>query len=106
MNKDNVIESLEKLGYKYSTEYYDDGKPMTYKFTQQDPRDLESSWIISIEDHHGDLDVDDWIIYCGYHDPEQKDFDSRQIDTAGAVEFEAMQLIMAFIEEIRKEDQK
>ena len=104
MDKDNIIMSLERLGYKYSIKYYDDGTPMTYTFTQQDKMDPEASWVVSIENHHGDLDVDDWVIYCSYNDPEQKDWDGNQIDIQGAVEYEAMRLIMAFIEkEIAKE---
>lgn len=105
-NKDDIIKSLEKLGYKYSIKYYDDGKPMSYVFTQQDKNNPECSWFISIEDHHGELDVDDWVIYCYYHDPEQKDWDGHQIDIHGAVEFEAMRLIMEFVEKTIKEENK
>ena len=95
-----IIDEMENLGYRYCVKRWPNGTAMTYKFELSDKQDPKSSWIISIEDHHGEPDIDDWLIYCCYHDPEQKDWDGIQIDIGGAVEFKAMKLIIEFIEEL------
>ena len=53
MTKSEIINQLEKLGYKYHTKYYADKTIMTHSFVCLDTSDPESAWIISIEDHHG-----------------------------------------------------
>lgn len=100
--KDKIIEQLEKLGYKYRTELYDDGTICTHKFICPDFCWKDSYWEVSIEDHTED-GGEDWFIYVSYHDPNHKDLDGNQIDTSGCVELEAMKLIVEFTEILKKE---
>lgn len=106
MTKEEIINKLSsEFGYSYNDVLWPDGTVMTHKFTIADNHDSESTWIISIEDHHGERpDVDDFLIFCGYHDPEQKDWYGHQIDICGAVEYEVMKLIVEFTEILKKEE--
>lgn len=103
--KDKIIERLEKLGYEYSTGLYDDGTIMTYKFKRPDCMRDGCYWEVSVEDHTED-DGEDWLIFVKYHDPDQKEWDGRQIDISGCVEFEAMKLIVEFTEILKKGDKE
>ena len=96
-----IIEQLEKLGYKYRTELYDDGTVMTRVFECLDCMQGGCYWEVAIEDHTEDRE-NDWLIYVKYHDPDLKDWDGHQIDTFGCVEFEAMKLIVEFTEILKK----
>ena len=99
--KDKIIEQLEKLGYEYSTELYDDGTICTYRFRCPDCMQDDCYWEIAIEDHTKD-DGKDWLIFVRYHDPDEKDWFGHQIDISGCVEFEAMKLIVEFTELLKK----
>lgn len=101
--KDKIIEQLEKLGYGYSTSLYDDGTICTYRFIRPDCMVKNCYWEIKIEDHTDD-DNKDWLIFVGYHDPDQNDWFGNQIDISGCVEFEAMKLIVEFAEILKEED--
>jgi len=97
-----IIEKLKSMGWTYEEKLWRDGSVMTYIFKLQDDNDEESYWEVSIEDHHGEIGADDWIIYSSYHDPEQKDWDGHQIDTHGAVEYKAMKLFVMFVDTLEE----
>ena len=104
MTKEEIILKLKEQGYEYKPLFWPDGSVMTHKFVIIDTRDPECSWTVSIEDHHDELpNVDDWLIYCSYHNPEEKDWFGHQIDTQGAVEYKAMKLIIEFVDILDKE---
>ena len=99
-----VVKKLEAMGWTYKPLHYDDGKIMTHSFTLPDEFDKGSYWKVSIEDHHNELDADDWIIYSSHHDPDNKDwFGDQMDDTPGAVAYEAMKLFITFIDILKIE---
>lgn len=98
-----IIEKLKSIGWTYEEKLWCDGSVMTYIFKLQDANNKESYWEVSIEDHHGDIDADDWIIYSSYHDPEQKDWAGNQIDTHGAVDYKVMKLFVMFVDTLEEE---
>lgn len=100
--KDKIIEQLEKLGYEYSTKLWADGTVMVYLFKRPDCMRDGCYWEVSIENHTHD-DGGDWLIFVKYHDPDEKDWFGKQRDISGCVEFEAMKLIIEFIEIVKKE---
>ena len=101
--KDEIVKQLEKLGYLYSTKLWDDGTVCTHKFIRHDCMRDECYWEVAIEDHTDD-DGEDWLMFVSYHDPDQKDWEGRQIDISGCVEFETMKLIVEFTEILKKEE--
>lgn len=101
--KFEITEKLHKLGYEYKTRLWDDGTICTHKFIRQDCMRDSCYWEVAIEDHTDD-DGEDYLIFVSYHDPDQKDWDGRQIDISGCVEFEAMKLIVEFTEILKKEN--
>ena len=103
--KFTITEELYKLGYEYRTRLWDDGTICTHKFIRPDCMRDGCYWEVAIEDHTDD-DGEDWLIFVGYHDPDQKDWEGRQIDISGCVEFEAMKLIVEFIEILKKGDEE
>lgn len=98
-----ITEELYKLGYEYRTSLWDDGTICTHKFIRHDCMRDGCYWEVAIEDHTDD-DGEDWLIFVRYHDPDQKDWEGRQIDVSGCVEFEAMKLIVEFTEILKKEE--
>lgn len=102
MKKREIIEELDDLGYEYRTKLWDDGTVCTHKFICHDLVREGCYWEVAIEDHTED-DEKDYLIYVSYHDPDQKDWEGRQIDSPGCVEFEAMKLIVEFMEILRRE---
>lgn len=103
MKRKEILDKIKAIGWEYEEKYWHDGSVMTYKFKLRDMLNKESYWVVSIEDHHGDIDADDWIIYSCYYDPEQKDWDGNQIEFQGAVEYSTMKLIMDFVSVIDEE---
>ena len=101
-SKFRICEELHKLGYEYSTRLWDDGTICTHKFICHGCIRDGSYWEVAIEDHTDD-DSGDWLIFVRYHDPYQKDWEGRQIDISGCVEFEVMKLIVEFTEILKKE---
>lgn len=100
--KDEIIEKLEKLGYMYRTRLWADGTVMTYMFKRPDCLRKGCYWEVSVEDHTVD-DGGDWLIFVKYHDPDETDWFGKQRDISGCVEFEAMKLIVEFVEILKKE---
>jgi len=95
-----VVKKLEDMGWTYKPLYYDDKEGIeTYSFTLPDKFDKEAYWKVLIEDHHNEVDVDDWTIYSSHHDPDDKNWFGEQLeDTPGAIECEAMRLFVTFID--------
>lgn len=102
-SKFRICKDLHKLGYEYRTKLWGDGTVCTHEFIRPDCMRDGCYWKVAIEDHTDD-DGEDWLIYGGYHDPDQKDWEGRQIDILGCVEFEAMKLIVEFTEILKKEE--
>ena len=100
--KDKIIEQLEKLGYEYRTELYDDGTICTHKFIRPDCIRNDCYWEVAVENHTDD-DGEDWLIFVSYHDPDEKDWFGNQSNISGCVEFEVMKLIVEFTEILKKE---
>lgn len=105
MQKEEIIKLLEEeFGFVYESLLWPDGSVMTHKFICKDRHDPEAAWIVSIEDHHDERpDVDDFVIYSYYHDPETKDWYGHQIDICGAIEYKVMKLIVAFVDILEAE---
>lgn len=101
--KDKIVEQLEKLGYEYKPFRHPKAWFCTHKFIRPDCMRDGCYWEVAIEDHTDD-DGEDWLIFVSYHDPSQKDWDGHQIDISGCVEFEAMKLIVEFVENLKKGD--
>ena len=99
-----ILEKIRSLGWLYEQKLWPDGSVMTYIFKLEDKKTAGAYWKISIEDHHDDIDTDDWIIYSSYHDPQQKDWDGHQIDTFGAVEYKAMKLFVMFVDTLEDKE--
>lgn len=101
--KEQIIKMLKTRGWTYEEKYWSDGSVMTWIFKQLDTCNKDAYWMVSIEDHHDDGDWDDWFIYTCYHDPNEIDWDGRQIDTSCCVEYQEMKLIMEFVDTLDKE---
>lgn len=103
MKRKEILDKIKALGWEYEEKYWDDGSVMVYMFKLHDAMEAENYWEVSIEDHHDEGDVNDWIIFSSYHDSKEKDWYGRQIDTLAAVEYSTMKLIMDFVSVIDEE---
>lgn len=102
-----VVKKLEAMGWSYEPLYHDDGEIMTYSFKLPDKFDKDSYLEVQIEDHHNGVDVDDWIIYSSYYDPDNKNWFGEQMDDIpGTVAYEAMKLFVTFIDILKIERER
>ena len=98
MTKEEVIKMLVKRGWSYKIDSDKNGEVISYAFSQIDKNDLDATWNVWIEDHHNDIDVDDWVIYSGYFAPHNKDWFGDISNTMGAIHYEDMKIFCHFIQ--------
>ena len=98
--KERIINLIESKGYTYVK------IDSSHEFRCKDKYDENCYFYVLIEDHHGERDVDDILIYSGYKDSSVKDWYGDHIDQPGAVEYDVMRLIMSFVDILDKERRK
>lgn len=98
----NVIKQLEDMGYSYSIDFFDISKKniIGYTFTLEDNGD---AFIVHIEDHRDDPNINDFLIWSALKSGE-KDWFGNLIKTEGCVEYSAMKLIIEFIDILKGEN--
>jgi hypothetical protein len=97
-----VIKKLEDMGYRYSVNTFNNGEVYGHTFTLEECKDGDT-YIIHIEDHRDDPNVNDFLIFSGI-DSGEKDWFGKLIKTEGCIEYSAMKLIMEFIDILKGEE--